>query len=537
MAARPLLLGFASESGNAETLAKHLASLLLEQGWPESELICLALDELTQTLATNTLPANAPLIIVTSTYGAGDIPFNGAAFFAELRAARLQVNGRPYAILALGDRAYETFCEAGHKLERLLTEQGAQAIQPLKEADTQYQPIYNQWVSELLPNLGLDVPEHLLAFQQTYSAKAPYQARLKHQHRLTRPGADKDVRHYVLDIEGSGIAYRSGDSMGLMPENDSRRVQDILELAGLSGNEWLDRGEAAGPVRLMLQRHIELTTPGQGLLEWLANETQEPWLLGLLQPTQFQAFCQFQFKEDLADVLRRFADKVPPLEILARQSELLPRYYSLSASPAAHPNELHLTVATLEYEKHERRVTGTASGMLAQSRPGDRFGIFLQPSPLFSLPENPDTDIIMIGPGTGIAPFRAFLQERQLRRGKGRNWLFFGERHRQTHFLYEADLLRWQVMGVLDRLDLAFSRDQDSPIYVQHRMLEQARTFYEWLENGAVIYLCGDKSRMAVDVDRALRQVLIEGGGLDQAEAGKYLLQMRMQKRYLRDVY
>lgn len=539
MTATPsIAVGYASESGNAETLARHLTQLLhdqFQQQLPSQTpaITCLSLDDLAAQVAHADI-----LLLISSTYGAGDIPSNGGHFLSELKAKRLQVQEKQMAVLALGDRAYDSFCQAGRDLYRLLAEQGAHVLVPLFEADTSFQPTYNQWLSRLLPRLGLAVPEKLLAFSKTYSAREPFLATLTHQHRLTSAAADKDVRHYVLNISGAGIHYQAGDSIGVMPVNSRQRVDEVLAAAGLQGNEYCRRADGHdGPVDELLSRYIELTTPGQTMLQWLAEVTGAEWLQALLHPSQVQALCQFQFTADLAEVLRRVAGQVDPLQLLARQSGLLPRYYSLSASPLSHPDELHLTVATLSYSKQGATVQGTASGWLASLPLGAKVPVFLQPSPLFRLPEDPDRDVIMIGPGTGIAPFRAFLHEREQLQAGGRNWLFFGERHRASHYLYQADLLRWQLRKELTRLDLAFSRDQEESVYVQHLLLQHAAEVFAWLENGACLYVCGDKTRMAADVDRALRQVLVEGGGMSVADAGRYLLRLRMEKRYLRDVY
>ena len=380
-----------------------------------------------------------------------------------------------------------------------------------------------------------------------YHKDHPFPARLKENRLLNRPGTAKETRHYEVDISGSGLAYKVGDSLGIFPSNRPTEVAEIIERLGASGEEpvlpVLLKLPSPIPLREALASKLTLGGPTRKFLEAAAARASAPAdrakLAAVLAPEAAEACKQFLAEREFVDLLAEFPSaKFTPQEFVDHLRRLVPRLYSIASSPKIFPNEVHLTIATLRYTTNHRERVGVCSTFLA-----DRVQLGLTPVPVFvfrspfSLPEDGARDVIMVGPGTGVAPFRAFLQERDAGGTRGRNWLFFGEQHRATDFLYEEDWAAWLAKGRLARLDTAFSRDQPSKIYVQDRMRENAAELWKWIAGGAHFYVCGDATRMAKDVDQTLHDVIAEQGGMDIAAAAEYVKQMKKDRRYQRDVY
>jgi sulfite reductase (NADPH) flavoprotein alpha-component len=355
--------------------------------------------------------------------------------------------------------------------------------------------------------------------------------------KLTKEGSAKDVRHFELALAGSGLRYEVGDALGVFPSNCPTVVGEILQVLGCDGEESVPAGGRELPLRLALTQHYDITKPSSELLAAVGERSPGSELAVLLDPARKADLKQWLYGREIIDVLLGMSAAFSAAEFAALLKKLAPRLYSISSSLKAHPDEVHLTVSAVRYEAHSRGRKGVASTFLAD-RVGESgtAGVFVQPSHGFKPPANPDTPMIMVGPGTGIAPFRAFLEERQAIGAKGKNWLFFGDQKRGTDFLYEEQLTGWQADGLLTRLDLAFSRDQAEKIYVQSRMLEAAEALFAWLEEGAHFYVCGDASRMAKDVDQALHTI-IERSGKSPDEAKAYVANLKSDKRYQRDVY
>jgi sulfite reductase (NADPH) flavoprotein alpha-component len=357
----------------------------------------------------------------------------------------------------------------------------------------------------------------------------PLPARLVESRPLNREGSNKDTRHIVIDLAGSGLTYKPGDALGVYPENCPDLVDEVLAVLGADGR--LD-------LRSLLIKNYSLARPGDDLIERLvecAGDPEDARLLTLIRDGE----DDWIDTADLLDVLQRHPSLwMEAEELLGLLSLLHPRLYSISSSPRAHPGEVHLTVGVVRYTRRERERKGVASTFLAERVAiGGEVRVFVHQSQRFQLPDSGDTPVIMVGPGTGIAPFRAFLSERQAIGAAGKNWLFFGEQFRATDFLYEEELRAFQSASVLTRLDVAFSRDQPEKVYVQHRMLEHARELWEWLEDGAHFYVCGDATRMANDVDQALHRVVSTQGGRSLQDANSYVAAMAKSGRYQRDVY
>lgn len=372
----------------------------------------------------------------------------------------------------------------------------------------------------------------------------PFPARLRENRLLTRPGSEKETRHLVVDLAGSGLRYKAGDSLGVFPSNDPALVDEIVRRLGVGGDEPVHLAQSSTPVRLReaLTTRLSLATPTRktlALLATRATRVAERDRLGrLLDAVALEELAAFLKEREFVDLLAEFPSaKLAPQEFVEQLRRLVPRLYSIASSPVVHPEEAYLTVAVVRYDTNGRRRHGVCSSFLA-----DRVGEG-SPVPVFTAhshfgpPEDEAADLIMVGPGTGIAPFRAFLEERAVRGARGRNWLFFGEQRRAFDFLYEEELLAWQRQGVLTRLDTAFSRDQAHKIYVQDRMRENAPELWRWLEGGASFLVCGDAKYMAKDVDRALHEIAAEHGRMDAVQATEFVKALRRDGRYRRDVY
>jgi len=373
-----------------------------------------------------------------------------------------------------------------------------------------------------------------------YSRKNPFPAELKTNRKLTGEGSEKDTRHFEIVLAGSGLSYEVGDSLGVFPTNNPALVEEILAALKFTGEELAPNpaGEAV-PIRQALLKDYILTEPSKQLLEAVSNkDSSATFLKDLLNPDVKAELDKYTWGRGVIDILTEFDAAFTPEEFVKVLRKLQPRLYSIASSQKAVGEEVHLTVAVVRYESHGRKREGVCSSYLAD-RVGDdgKVPVFVHTAKHFRVPENPDTDIIMVGPGTGIAPFRAFLQERKVAGAKGRNWLFFGDQRSSTDFLYEEEFKGYAADGILTRFDTAFSRDQEYKIYVQHRMAEHAAELYAWLEGGAYFYVCGDANRMAKDVDVALHQAIQTAGGKTEEEAKEYVAKLKTEKRYRRDVY
>jgi sulfite reductase (NADPH) flavoprotein alpha-component len=373
----------------------------------------------------------------------------------------------------------------------------------------------------------------------------PFLARIVENRLLTRPGSGKETRHLVVDLAGSGLSYRPGDSLGVYPTNRPEDVAGVLRAIGAGGGEpvVLPKAGAAVPLREALAARLALNKPGRRVLETLAARAAEPAerarLASLLAPESSSSLAAFLAEREFADLLAEFPSaRLGPQELVDHLRRLVPRLYSIASAPEAHPTEAHLTVAVVRYRTNGRERVGVCSTYLADRAPLGRAEVpVFVASSSFRPPEDPARDVIMVGPGTGVAPFRAFLQHRTAIGAPGRHWLFFGEQRRATDFLYEEDWSGWLAAGRLHRLDTAFSRDQPAKIYVQDRMRERAPELWSWIAGGAAFYVCGDARRMARDVDAALHEIAARAGGLGAEGAANYVRQMKKEKRYLRDVY
>ncbi|MFK3725605.1 molybdopterin-dependent oxidoreductase [Pseudomonas monteilii] len=536
------LVLWASQTGNGEHLAALCAQRLSSAG-QRTRVQAMDSVELGQ------LRDAAGVLLVASTFGDGEPPDNAVDFWQTLSdAAPDSLRSSRFSVLALGDSSYRQFCGFGRKLDERLAALGADRIQPRLECEPDYEAPAEGWLAELCGKLDTGTPVVAVATQppspvqadadrNPYTRAQPLHTRVLSNRLLNGDGAEKETRHLSFDLAGHHFPYRAGDALGVWPVNSPDLVEDVLNTLGLDGNTLVQLDpQPPMPLRVALSEHLEIARISPDLLNRVAAERGNERLRALLEADQHAALQAWLWGRQLPTLLREF-----PLELDADHwvrllKPLQPRLYSISSSPVLMPDEVHLTVATVRYQHEGRAQGGVCSTFLADRASEHGVRLYLQPSAHFHPPANPDTPLIMIGPGTGIAPFRAFLQERQAQ-GATRNWLFFGEQRARTDFYYREELREWQRNGVLQRLETAFSRDQDEKVYVQHRMLEAGAELWQWLEQGACVCVCGDAARMAKDVDAALKAIVQRHGKMSSAAATLYVSDMSKTRRYLRDVY
>ncbi|WP_149087032.1 bifunctional nitrate reductase/sulfite reductase flavoprotein subunit alpha [Pseudomonas prosekii] len=521
---------WASQTGNAEALAQRFAARLREEG------IAVELSAMADFPASK-LADTQTLALISSTFGDGDPPDNGEGFWRTLSRAETRLESLRFAVLALGDPNYEQFCHHGKQLDQRLQELGATRLLDRVDCDTEFEERAQVWLKQfhqlLKPAQALSAGVVASPIEAPGKSN-PYASRLLNNLHLNQQSLHKETRMFSLDLADSGLRYEAGDALGVWPRNCPELVDEVLALTRLGADTCVtvDKLGDIG-LRQALTEHFEIARPNRETLTFIAERSANPQLKQLLSFERKEEFKDWLWGRQLADVLQAFPIECSATELLGALKRLQPRLYSIASSAKAHPEEVHLTVAAVRYGKRK----GVSSTFLADRVASGEVPVFVQPTRHFRAPSDGNVPMIMIGPGTGVAPFRGFLQERRARGDQGRNWLFFGEQHAASDFYYREELQRMQHDGLLTQLSLAFSRDQPQKIYVQDRIREQGAELWRWLQDGAQLYVCGDASQMAKDVDQVLREVAQEHGGLSAENAANYWRQMSEQKRYLRDVY
>lgn len=524
---------YASETGNAEQLAYELADALAEHG-------STAVPERLNDVMVDQLEDGSTLLVVTSTTGEGSVPYDAETFWENLSSVDVPpLEGVGFSVLALGDSDYLDFCQAGKDIDSRLEELGGERIFPLATCDVDFEVPARTWIAGVVRDL-FDLPGDdacpvgvATATPRVDVAAGRHTARVVRIDRLTDERAAKDVWSIALEVDPEVMRYQPGDSVEVIPRNDPNTVDALLGVLGID----VASAEASG-LRARLLDEYEIATPNREMLDALAVRTHDAELSSLLSGQDRSALAAFLYDRDVADLVA-LADARPfsADELLGVLRPIMARSYSISSSPSVTADRLELTVAALRHCTRGRDRVGVSSTYLTDRVDiGSAVQIVHVPNERFRLPSE-DVPIIMVGPGTGVAPFRAFLLERESRGSTAPNWLFFGSRNHDLDFLYDEELLAFHTRGVLTRLDLAFSRDAASKVYVQDRMRENGAELFAWLEEGAALYICGDADRMARDVHLALTAIVAEHGGFDIADAERYMQTLSREGRYLRDVY
>ncbi|MFY2763375.1 assimilatory sulfite reductase (NADPH) flavoprotein subunit [Arenimonas sp. MALMAid1274] len=533
-----LSIVYGSQTGNAKRLAEALAR--------QAEGAGLAVRLLrADAYPLRELKDERLLYVVISTQGDGDPPDDARGLVEHLLGKRAPaLKQLRFAVLGLGDSSYPQFNATGRQIDARLAELGGQRLFERGEADLDFETVTTPWLARALDaareQLKASAPlatvtplRPAVTAPSPWTRDQPYAAPLLANQRLTGRHSRKDVRHLELSLEGSGLSYAPGDALGVWPHNPPALVDAVLAELSLDADTDVD----GAPLREWLGSRRELTRLARPFLQRHAERSASPALSRLLEPGQADALAKLLATHQLVDLLQAHPAAWTAEDLVASLRPLAPRLYSIASAQSAVGPEAHLTVDHLAWDAPGGRRWGAASHFLAGREDGDTLPVYIESNDRFRLPRDPTRDIVMIGPGTGVAPFRGFLQERVATGASGRNWLLFGNPHARHDFLYQVEWQQALRTGQLHRLDLAFSRDQAHKVYVQHRLQEHGRALYDWLENGAHLYVCGDASRMARDVEAALLDLIATHGGHDADAARDYLATLQQQGRYARDVY
>ncbi len=534
---------YGSQTGNAQGLAENAGKQLEQSGF---QVTVSSMSD----FKPNQLKKVTNLLIVVSTHGEGEPPDNALSFHEFLHGRRApKLEDLRFSVLALGDSSYEFFCQTGKEFDQRLEELGGKRISPRVDCDLDYDEPAAEWLEGVLKGLneaggGSAAPAPAAVSQtgeSSYSRTNPFRAEVLENLNLNGRGSNKETRHVELSLEGSGLTYEPGDSLGVYPENDPELVELLLKEMNWDPEEivTLNKQGDVRPLKEALISHYEITVLTKPLLEQAAQLTGNDELRELLAPGNEENVKAYIEGRDLLDLVRDYGPfSVSAQEFVSILRKMPARLYSIASSLSANPDEVHVTIGAVRYDAHGRERKGVCSILCAERlQPGDTLPVYVQHNQNFKLPKDPETPIIMVGPGTGVAPFRSFMQEREETGAEGKAWMFFGDQHFVTDFLYQTEWQNWLKDGVLTKMDVAFSRDTEEKVYVQHRMLEHSAELFEWLQEGAAVYICGDEKHMAHDVHHTLLEIIEKEGNMSREEAEAYLADMQQQKRYQRDVY
>ncbi|MCV2402536.1 sulfite reductase flavoprotein subunit alpha [Marinomonas sp. C2222] len=541
---RPITIIYGTQTGNAEGVAELAAEQAKALGLSP---VVLDMDD----VSIDQFSQIERLLIVTSTYGEGEMPDNAQALWdaiSEDSAPQLaQLN---YSVLALGDTSYDEFCLAGKLWDERLAELGANRVGARVDCDVAFEEPAQSWMDAVIPAIaekGSDsagaastVSTTPKAAKSKFNRTNPLMATLTTKKVLTHPESSKEVMHFEFSLGDSGETYQAGDALNIIPLNRVDLVEELLGYFDADGSVTLAGADKA--LKQQLIEELEIRTPSKELVSHIASLSDDTAFKALIDNDDKAGLSDFLWAKDSLDLLIQYQDKLAGKlsieEFVGLCKPLAPRAYSISSSIKKHDGEVHLTIGSVRYNAQDRDHNGVCSTFLAdEANEGDSIACYFSPNKNFAIPEDGSLPIIMVGPGTGIAPFRSFLEEREMTGASGKNWLFFGDRNSKTDFLYRDELEAMQEKGLLNQLDLAFSRDQSEKVYVQDKMREQGAQLFADLESGGYFYICGDALRMAKDVDQALHDVIEKEGNMSAEQAADYVNALKKNKRYVRDVY
>ena len=528
---------YGTQTGNAEALAMDAASAATSRGFKP---VVQGLDDVSM----EAFAVMKSVIITIATYGEGEMPDNAGLFWEALTNSDMpKLPEMQFGVLALGDTGYDEFCQAGKLIDMRLEQLGAVRLVDRLDCDVDYEDIAEEWINKTIPLTSDAAPQKSVVEapvkveKSAWNRKNPYPATLSVNQLLSGSNSDKEIRHYEFDLADSGITYEAGDALNVMPINDPLLVEALLSRLSVEADLMIDGQDQ--PVGDLLTHKYEISTPSRNMIALIEERAEDEMLTHVVKHGDKETLADFLWGKDTLDLLNinqqvsfgidQFIKLLKPLQH---------RAYSISSSPKAHPNSVHLTVASVRWRSEDRDHRGVCSTFLADRvETKSKAGIFVSPNKAFRVPANDDAPVIMVGPGTGVAPFRAFLEERQARQAAGKNWLFFGDQTKADDFIYQQQLTEMYDSGLLARFDTAFSRDQKDKVYVQHKMVEHGEELFKWLQTGAYFYVCGDATRMAKDVDKALADIVANQGAMSSDKATEYVNNLKREKRYLRDVY
>lgn len=540
VASEPLVILYGSQTGHSADLARTIERRAIERG-----LAARAID-----MAAYPLPevkSLRHLLVVVSTYGEGVPPDSARGFHDFLMGRRApRLTGAEFAVLGLGDSSFRHFCKTAREFDERLESLGAHRLMPRLDCDVDYEEPAQAWIEATLTAIAPHLTRVPVVTVAAATAAAgghdeanPFPAPLLDSVSITGRGSDKVVRHLELSLEGSGLVYQPGDALGVQPRNDPALVAELIETLRLDGDSPVTEGGRSESLSRVLERSREITVATSRFVDLYADAAKSKKLKGLTRPDRRDDLDAYLKDRQIADIVAEFPAKgLAPDAFVAMLRKLRPRLYSLASSPLAYPDEAHLTVGLVAFGSGDRPRRGVASGWLSERLgPEDTVPVFVSANEHFRLPDDPERPIVMIAAGTGVAPFRAFMQHREATGAGGRNWLFFGDRRFRTDFLYQSEWQRLVGTGLLTRMEVAFSRDQAEKVYVQHRLIEHGREIFAWIEEGGHLYVCGAAATLGPAVEAALIRILAEHGGLRPDPAAEYLKRLQREGRYQRDVY
>jgi sulfite reductase (NADPH) flavoprotein alpha-component len=539
VSAGKLTVLYGTESGNSESLADRTVKEAKKRGF---QAVMKNMSE----VSPSDLAKAANLLVIVSTWGDGEPPETAISFYKEFMTSELALSGVRFSICALGDTSYEKFCQTGKDLDARFEALGAVRVSARQDCDVDYEDSYTGWLesslSALAPASAAPVSFVAPAALPTveYGKKNPFSAETVDRVLLNGEGSAKETLHLEFSLDGSGLSYEPGDALAVVPVNAPDVIKAIIEAAKLTGTEEVEVKNVGRKLLAdALREDYDITAISRAVLTKLAEAADSALLRELLGEGAKERLKEYNQGREIIDAIVDFAPKgLSAGALTGIFRKLPPRLYSIASSPLAHADEVHLTVAAVRYDSHGRSRKGVCSTYMADLvKAGDPVQVFVQPNKNFRLPADGSTPIIMVGPGTGVAPFRAFVEHRAALGSSGKNWLFFGDQHYTYDFLYQLEWQDFLKDGVLTRLDVAFSRDQPEKVYVQDRMIQQAKELYQWLEEGAHFYVCGDANRMAYDVHEALISVVENQAAISREAAEAYVEDLKKSKRYQRDVY